>query len=165
VKDLQKNLIALTCLISVLLASCYASSALWNWVILISVVGIVWILGQYKHWRWAGNVGLISLTAISGRGVFAGINPLLLLLSVTLALIAWDMNMFLIRIALAERVEKRGYLEKCHYKKLAVTAGTGLILGALSLKLDFNLGFNWLLLLGILLIICMSRLIRILINS
>ncbi|MFC1892015.1 hypothetical protein ACFLZT_06445 [Thermodesulfobacteriota bacterium] len=163
-KGPQKILILLIVLATGISASCYGSLEMWRWVILISAVGLVWLAGQYYQWRWAGYIGMIFFMVMSARGFLLEIPSLWLLLCTVLALTAWDMNMFLARINFAGLAVKRSYLEKSHFKKLAVTACTGFILGALTLTLDLTIGFGWLILLGIVLILCMSRLIRILTN-
>ena len=163
-KGSQKILILLIVLATVILASCYGSLDMWKWVILIKAVGLAWMAGQYYQWRWSGYIGMIFFVVMSARGFLLEIPSLWLLLCTVLALTAWDMNMFLVRINLAGLAVKRSYLEKCHIKKLAVTACIGFILGALTLTLDLTIGFGWLILLGIVLILCMSRLIRILTN-
>ena len=155
----QKVLIILNILATALLAFGYASRDMWNWVLLIIAFGILLLFGQRFKWGWTASFVLVFFVIAAARGVFLDISSGLLLLIVVFTLSTWDLYHFDLRLRQAGKVEKALELERSHLKRLITVAGSGLFLGGIPIVVELKLKFGWMLLLGMVVIISLSRLI------
>jgi len=158
----QKALVVLTVLATGVLAIGYASRGLWSWVILIIAFGALWLFAQRPGWGWAASLGLIFFVVAAARGIFLDMPTGWLLLGVVATLSAWDLDHFIRRLKQARPVEKALDLERRHLKWLTIIAGVGLVLGGIAIVLEVKLKFGWMLILGMVLILSLSRLIELL---
>lgn len=123
----------------------------------MGALGLLWLIGQWRGWRWSASPGLIGLTGLAAWGVWAQLPAPWLLFGLVAALAAWDLAQFSQRLQQAHQVIGEAALIRVHLQRLLIMAGLSLLLGeiALAVRLDFNLG--WALLLGLLLILGLSR--------
>ncbi len=138
----------------------FASKGLWSWVFLNITWGLLLILGRRFEWRWTGSLGLFFFAVAAARCSFLKVQPEWLLLSVVAGLSLRDLHAFLGRLNRAEKVERSLDLERRHIKRLMITSGLGLLLGLITLKVDMNVRFGWMLLMAIALILGLSRLME-----
>jgi hypothetical protein len=123
----------------------------------VGALGLLWLIGQWRGWRWSASAGLISLTGLAAWGVWSQLPAPWLLFGLVAALAAWDLARFSQRLQQARQVIDEASLIWAHLQRLLIIAGLGLLLGeiALAVRLEFNLG--WALLLGLLLILGLSQ--------
>lgn len=122
--------------------------------------GLLWLLGEIKSWAGISEAGLITLIGLAALGVYLDKSALWMLLGAITALTAWDMNLFLRRLAQTGRVENEAAIRRAHWQRLAVTSGFGLLLGGLALGLAIPMTFGWAVLLGLVAVVSLSWVVR-----
>jgi hypothetical protein len=122
-------------------------------------LGSAWLLGWWRHWVWVATPGLVLCSAAATVGLLLDLAAAWPLLGLVAALVAWDLDAFLQRLAGAARVAGQGDLERHHLVRLLIVSGLGLGLGGLALELRIDLGFGLLLLLGLLVVIGFSQVV------
>lgn len=147
-----------TILATTTLAVGYATSRLWPGALLILACGGVWSLAQRRRWR-AGPVVLTVFLVTAALGLLIGVGSGWMLLGVTAALGAWDLDRFSRRLEFAQQGAGDGELERHHLLRLLMVSGLGLLLGAVSLALRLRIGFAMILLLGLLAVIGLVQLV------
>jgi hypothetical protein len=137
----------------------YSLSSLWLWTPLIVVMGLLWLVGQWRNWDGWSSVGLIFFVVAAAGGVWRNVAAGWLLGGTVAALIAWDLDHFSQYLKHAGHVENAAKLKRTHLRRLLVVASLGLLLAgvALSIRLELNLG--WALFLGLLAILSLSWII------
>jgi hypothetical protein len=140
------------------LAAGYATSRLWTGALLILACGSVWLLAQRRRWRLA-SVVLVVFLVTAALGLLVGVGASWMLLGVTAALGAWDLDRFSRRLELAQQGARDGELERRHFLRLLMVSGLGLLLGAIALELDLKVGFGMILLLGLLAVLGLGQLV------
>jgi hypothetical protein len=138
----------------------YAQSARWLGALLCVLVGAAWIAGARGNLGWAAAAGFLLLVGFSGFGALTGVPPGWGLAGVVAALAGWDLSAFAGRLARAGRVVDEALLWRAHLRRLALTLCAGAVLGALPLLVRFELSFGWLLVLGVVAVVALSRTIR-----
>ena len=117
---------------------------------------LIWLVGIWRGWDWSAFIGFISLTGAAVFGVGLGMLPVGMLVALIATLVAWDLHRFLLRLGTADTVIDKSTLQKIHLRRLAITAGVGLVLGVLALNLEFNLGLGWVILMGLIVAVSLS---------
>ena len=144
------------------LALGYGLAGLENGALAAVVPGGLWAVGQWRRLVWVAPVGFVSTAGISAAGLLLGVGVGWMLVAVVAALSAWDLDAFARRLRNAARVANRDDLEGQHLLRLLVVDGLGLALAAAALGVRLRLGFGLVVLLGILVILGLSRTISLL---
>ena len=124
------------------------------------VVSLIWVTGLWRGWAWSAYVGFVGLIGIAALGAGLEISPVGMLVALSATLISWDLHRFLSRLGSADYVIGTSNLQRIHLRQLAVVAGVGLALGILALSIEFNLGLGWVILMGIIVAIGLSWIVR-----
>ena len=141
------------------LALGYSLSSLWLWTPLIVVMGLLWLVGQWRDWDGWASVGLIFFVVAAAGGVWRHAVAGWLLGGTVAALIAWDLDHFSHHLKHAGYVENTAELKRTHLRRLLVVASLGLLLAGVALSIQLELNFGWALFLGLLAILSLSWLI------
>jgi hypothetical protein len=137
----------------------YSLSSLWLWTPLIVVMGLLWLVGQWRDWDGWASVGLIFSVVVAAGGVWHSAAAGWLLGGTVAALIAWDLDHFSQHLKHAGHVENAAELKRTHLRRLLVVGSLGLLLAGVALSIQLELNFGWALLLGLLAILSLSWLI------
>jgi hypothetical protein len=121
------------------------------------MLGILWMVGHFKGWKWQASVMFVLFIGVSAIGLWLNLSPWLILLGVIGTTSAWDLDHFRQRIKCAGLVAERPELEKCHIQRLFVVNLFGLFLGSIALTVKFKLGFGAVLLLAMIAVMSLSR--------
>lgn len=138
----------------------YVLGASLIWALVIAAVGILWLMGAWRDWNGAASVGLIAFVSAAAFGIWQGLPASWMLVSTILTLAAWDLDGFALRLQEAGHVQGELALKRSHLERLLIVAGLGLLLGGMALGVRFHLGFWWDLVLGLLVMICLSQVFR-----
>ena len=156
----MKNLVFLSIGLTTLgLATGYALNGFWGWVIVIVALGLLWLVGQWRGWGPVTTLAIIAFIGITMIGMWSGTSPGWMLFSLVATLVSWDLTHFTHRLQQAERIEEQARLQRVHLQHLLVVAGLGLLLGGISLNLQFELNLGWGIFLGALVIIGLSQVV------
>jgi len=135
----------------------YAMHGLWAAVFLISPLGLLWLLGQWRGWRGLASVTFVVFVGAAVVGLWLDVPETLMLLAVVAALTAWDLDHFARRLRVVERVEGAQSLERHHLQRLFIVDGLGVVLSAAALGFEVKLSFGAAFLLGLLMVLAVSR--------
>jgi len=138
----------------------YGLAREWPTALLTVGAGAVWAVGVWRNRPRVISAGLVAFVGLSALGVSLEFNPFWMLLTTTAALVAWDLANFAGRITQANLEVDIPDLQQQHVRRLSLVAGGGLLLGAAALGLQINLTFGRAVLLGLLLAVSLSWLVR-----
>ena len=138
------------------LAVGFGIGRLWIGTAAAVVLGILWLFGQWREWRWSASGFFVSLVVVAAVGTWLDVEPVLTLIGVVAALAAWDLHRFTQRLRLARRIVDADQMSRRHLWRLGFVCGLGLLLGALGLAARVELGLGVALLLGILALLGIS---------
>ena len=143
------------------LALGYALIPVWLGAIIVVTLGLVWLVGQQRRMDWLNDLSFALFTVAAAFGVWWGAPAGWMLAGAAAALAAWDLARFDRRLAQVEQIAGEGQLRRDHLRRLLAAAGLGLGFGALALSLQFELSIGWAILLGLLVVIVLSRIIQV----
>jgi len=130
-----------------LLAAGYFFSGLGWFALGLLVFGIFWIIGLTLRLDYFQLLGLFVAFGMAAVGFFINVLPAFLIPAALLALLAWDLAEFHIRLCLASPDDEIGLLEKRHLSRLFAIALVAGGLSAFGLKVHFKPSFEWLVIL------------------
>ena len=144
---------------SFLIVISYAINQFWIASFLITALGILWMVGYLKGWKWQASVMFTLFLGASAIGLWLNLPQWLILLSMVGAISAWDLDHFTQRLRYARLVEERFNLEKYHIKRLFVVNLFSLFLSVIAFNVEVKLGFGAILLLGMIAVLGLNQVI------
>ena len=156
IRKLQPICIGLSTFLIVL---SYAINQFWIASLLITILGILWMVGYLKGWKWQASVMFTLFIGASAIGLWLNLSQWSILLSMVGTISAWDLDHFTQRMRYAGLVVERPNLEKYHIKRLFVVNFFGLSLSVIALNVEVKLGFGTILLLGMIAVLGLSQVI------
>ena len=151
-------------------------------VLIFIALGLLWLVGQRYALQAFAGLGMLGFSIGALHGTLYGVQSGWMLVGITAALVAWDLQHFVQHLRINEQDEtdsadaeagtedeiradaKAGAearaLERRHLQRLAIVSGLGLLLGALALTVRIILGFGIIFALGLVAIYGLSRLIH-----
>lgn len=123
------------------------------------LLGVIWLSFQQKKAWGSEGFMLFLFVASAGAALYLKVQPWLMLLAIIASLGAWDLNHFLMRLNMAERVEFTSGLTREHMRRLVLVELIGMLAGLAALTFRSQVTFWWEVLLGFLVIMCLSILI------
>jgi len=153
------KLSSIICVIAATLALTlgYARTDRWPLAVLIVAIGLLWSLGVWRRWIWTNPAGFIGLIVSAALGIGFEASTGWLLIGTVAALIAWDLDNFLFRLAQTDYSGGGGDSpHQGHWRRLAIVSGLGLLLGWIAAGFEISLTFGLAILVGLLLAISLS---------
>jgi hypothetical protein len=139
------------------LALGYGLAGLWMWALPVVGLGVLWLLGLWRRLVLASSIGLVLFAGLAVAGLLLEVAAGWMLAGLVAALGAWDLDGFFARVERVAWVEGRRDLERRHLWRLLVVDVLGLLLAAVALGLKLEFGFGVAVLLGLLVILGLSR--------
>jgi hypothetical protein len=115
----------------------------------ILIIGIVWLLSQWRHWSWFSSLVLFVFVAFSAFGLILGIDFGWMLAGSIFTLFAWDMTDFRRRLRFAAEDDDSAGMEKRHIARLTLLVLFALLLVTTALFVQVKFTFEW----GVLLVV------------
>ncbi len=156
IRKLQPICIGLSTFLIVL---SYTINQFWIASLLITILGILWMVGYIKGWKWQASVMFTLFIGASAIGLWLNLSQWSILLSMVGTISAWDLDHFTQRMRYAGLVVERTNLEKYHIKRLFVVNFFGLFLSLITLNIEVKLGFGTILLLGMIAVLGLNQVI------
>lgn len=127
--------------------------------LLVVLLGSAWFSTQQR--KRDGLEGFLLAVFLVGAavGLWVGVPGWLSLIAVVATLGAWDLDHFLRRLSLVERVEFDTGLGREHIRRLGIVQGIGLLGGLIAMALRARIPFWWEALLALLAIIGIRQVI------
>jgi len=145
------------CLTTIAVIIAYASGGLLKVAFCVALLGVLWIVGIYKKWKWWGSLMFLIIIGTCTVGLFYNLSFVWILLGVTGALSAHDVNRFEQRKSMAGIIKSIYDMEKAHLIRLMAVIVFSLILGTITQFMNLRNEFGMVLSLGILTVFCMNR--------
>lgn len=124
------------------------------------ILGVMWLSAQMRKGSGLENFLLVVFLLAAGLGCWFGVPIWLSLITVVAALGAWDLDHFLQRLSIVERVEFDTGLGREHLRRLGIVQGLGMLGGIVALILRARISFWWEALLVLLALIGIQQVIR-----
>jgi len=126
-----------------------------QWLLLLVGLGIgaAWFLLEWRGLGQAAAPGMVSITLLSAVQAVSGSSLLATVLMAVLALSAWDLSRFQLRLACAAQNDMRQDIERRHLRRLLLVNAVGLLLATLAISIQLRVGFYLLLFTGGLLLL------------
>ena len=153
------------CLTTIAVIIAYGSGGLLKVAFCVALLGVLWIVGLYKRWKWCGNLMFLIIIGTCTVGLYFNLSFVWLLLGLTGALSAHDVNRFEQRKSMAGIIKSLHDMEKHHLIRLMTVIIFSLILGAITSFINIRIEFGMVLSLGILTVFCMNRVTSFLIHK
>jgi hypothetical protein len=134
----------------------YAGAGNWLGCAASVAIGCLWLVGLYRSWAGIETLGLFAVVGLAAAGTRSVAAPMLLA-SVVVALAAWDWQRFMWRLDNSGQVLDQPALARAHLRWSLGVAGAGLLLGLLAPLIAVPLPFGATLMLGVLLVLGLSR--------
>ncbi len=128
--------------------------------LIIVLLGAMWFSAQQRRGSGLEGVFLVIFLLAGGAGFWLGVPGWIALIATVATLGAWDLDHFLQRLNVVERVEFDTGLGREHFRRLAVVQGLGLFIGLLALFVHLRIAFWWEALLVLLAVIGIRQLVH-----
>ena len=124
------------------------------------LLGALWFSAQQRHGAGLESLLLTVFLLAGGIGFWIGVPGWLLLIAAVATLGAWDLDNFLQRLSMVERVEFDTGLGREHMRRLVMVQGLGFLAGLIALAVRAKVAFWWEVLLVLLAVIGIRQLVR-----
>jgi hypothetical protein len=124
------------------------------------LIGLLWLLAEWRHWAWMASPAFFVLVGAAGIGAWMGLSPILMVFSVLGSLLAWDLDDFSRRLQSAAPEDDLRKLENKHLVHLIILGTTGLSLSLVAIYLHLQISFGWLFLLALAAVLGMMQLVK-----
>ncbi len=138
----------------------YVIGGLWIWALPILGLAALWLFGQRRGLKWVSSLELLLFLGLATIGIWQRLTLGLMLLGIISALAAWDLESFIQRMEGAERVDHRDDLERKYLQRLVIIICSGALFAVAAIGLNVPFSFGSALLLGLLVVVGLSRTIR-----
>jgi hypothetical protein len=135
-----KLLVASIVLSTAALSMAYASAGYFLLAGVAIICGVLWLLDHEQRWNHLASIMLALITIFCAFGYWLQVYMPLLVLSLTAALAAWDLDHFAQRMRRAVMPVQFGRIEKQHIQYLLIVCGSGLVIaeGTLLIRIQLN---------------------------
>jgi hypothetical protein len=123
------------------------------------VIGLFWLLSLSRRWAWPASMGLVVFMVLAGMGAWIRMSPILIAFSVLGSLFAWDLDGYSRHLRNAAPEDPLKLFEKAHLQRLAILAGTGLILIVVAVSFHVQISFGWMFLLALVAVLGLIQLV------
>ena len=111
----------------------YGMGSLWLVAPVFLIAGGGWVYFEWRGWDWSSSIFLLGFVAACIFGMMLLLSPLIMLLGVLAALIAWDLDHMIRRLKGVHEECMAECMAKQHLMRLALVNGCGLVLALAAL--------------------------------
>jgi hypothetical protein len=157
----QAKWAACGCIIAATLAlgGSYVQNALIYPALAIALCGTFWVEALLRSWRWPASPLLVIFTGATVYGARQDFPPFFMLIAISAALSAWDLDHMLQRLAQVRPGAVAPGIPRRHLMRLAAVNGLGLLVGGAALLFRLRLSFTLALLLSLVLFYALSQVV------
>ena len=142
------------------LAYGYSQMGLTNLARWFVVLGILWLLAQWREYYWFSSLALFTLLIAAAFGVWVEFPTIWMLLGALGGLLGWDLSDFARRLHFAASTDDILGMERRHLARVGIVATLGFGLALLSLYIRINrLAFEVAVVLVLLAVLGLTRLV------
>jgi len=147
------------------LAFAYAVAGFQQLALSLVIFGALWIFTGWRHWTWFSSLGILTLVALAGLGLWINLSPGWMVSGALGGLLAWDLADFMRRLQFAVEkgtpkvYEERKSLERRHLLRLTLVALMGLALASIPMLARAEFSFEWIMLLTLVMALGTAQLV------
>jgi hypothetical protein len=120
------------------LAYGYSQMGLTNPARWFVVLGILWLLAQWRKYYWFSSLALLVMLIAAAFGVWVEFPAIWMLLGALGGLLGWDLSDFARRLSYASLTDDLVGMERRHLGRVGIVAALGFGLALLSLYIRIN---------------------------
>jgi hypothetical protein len=120
-------------------------------------LGVLWLLNRAQRWKPLGSLIFVGYTLACVLGYWLQLPMSMLVLGITAALGAWDLDHFCQRVHTELPVVHVERLERHHLQQLVIVLAAGLAVAAFTLGVQVSLGFWALFFISLAALFCLAR--------
>ena len=120
------------------LAYGYSQAGLTDPVRWFLILGIVWLLAQWRKYYWFSSLALFVTLIAAAFGVWIEFPTIWMLLGALGGLLGWDLSDFARRLSYAASTDDTVGMERRHLARVGIVAALGFGLALLSLYIRIN---------------------------
>ena len=139
------------------ISAAFMVGSLWIPAAAIVLLGIVWAGARRARGDWIAWTMMGLFTVVAAAGAWLELRPVFLVIGLTAAVSAWDLDHFRRQLDGADLVERRTVLSQRHLRRLALVDAISIIAAAAALNVRVELSFAVAVLLGLVALIALSR--------
>jgi hypothetical protein len=144
------------------LAGLHALVGLWAPALLTLLLGTAGLAAHWR-WRWLSSLAFVGLAGVAVNGLLRyGLPPLGVLMAVTAALAAWDLDEFSLQLRRYGDDPRVEALWHHHLRRVLLILGVAVAMGVFNLTIRLSLGFGLTVLLGALSFLGLAQAARLL---
>ena len=144
----------------IILLISFSLEGFWQWALVFFLADLLWWYAERQRgWHWASSVGMIVFSAAAAAGYWLGMQLLVMLAVVILALSTWDLDAFAERLAQSDPDESTQVLVRGHVQRLIIVDATAIALAVFSLTVELRFNFVIAFLLGLVMALGLNRLL------
>lgn len=106
------------------------------------IAGGVWLVIEWRRFRWAGSLILLIFVAAAAYGLWIGLPASLMLIGAVAALLGWDLSAFLNRMRLASPHDDLRGMESRHMARVIIVAVLSLVIAGIAAFVRVRLSFE-----------------------
>ena len=106
-----------------------------RWFVLL---GLLWLLAQWRKYYWFSSLALFILIIAAAYGVWVEFPTIWMLLGALGGLLGWDLSDFARRLSYAAGTDDVAGMERHHLARVGIVAALGFGLALLSLYVQIN---------------------------
>jgi hypothetical protein len=154
-----RRVLGLACLIaaSTCLATGYLAFGLWIVLPVVLLVALVGLSAWREPFTWMPTLALAVNVCLAAAGLLSGAMPFLMILSATLGLAVWDLEMLERDLMNGTAIPEAARFEKKHYAILVLALLPGLLAAAASQVVRIQIPFIGMVILVILAFACLIQ--------
>lgn len=134
------------------LALVYVLGGWWALALPVTAVGLLWIVGTWRGWRWAGTLGLLLLVGAAAGALLLHLGLWGAFLGSLAAFVGWDLEGFHSQLQDVPATAATRQLEWRHLLRLLLVAGASSALAGLATAVQVELGTALAILVGVLVV-------------
>ena len=105
--------------------------------------GLLWAASQWRHWAWFSALGLVVSVIAGAGGLWLGLPMGWMIVGTLGGLLTWDLSEFTRRLRFAAPSDELNTLERAHLARLTIIATLGVLIGTAAMLIQFQLTFEW----------------------
>ncbi len=138
----------------------FGSKGLFGFVVLPLLIASFWALSHWRSWAWGNPLSFGLYCLVIAVGVWQGVSVVWLLLGIASSIVSWDLSHLIAKGKGVDKIIDQVGMMKRHFLRLGWVLVIGLGLCLLALNLHLTITFGWTLILGLLMFLALSRVIR-----
>ena len=137
----------------------YIASGFSAWAIAIFLLGGFWAIAYLWKWPWGNSFSFALFCLAIVFGAWVEVNQYWLIIAIISALAAWDIANLIARTRRVARIDDEDNIVVHHLRRLGGVLVIGLVVCLLALNLRLTLTFGWILILGFMMILALSKVV------